>query len=168
MKVTISKLVVMAFLMGMGAVSSAEIAPYYTWVDENGVTNFSQDLPNGVKATRMSKKHRFGILDLPDPPESVDTSFATTENATDESDSEKEEAEAERRARQEVEAEVQRLTLARQANCDRSRQNLANYESRARVRVKGADGEYTILSDEERQGKIDMYLREIDDNCGAY
>lgn len=159
---------VTVFLLGAGAASFAQNAPYYTWVDENGVTNFSQDLPKGVKATRMSKKHRFGILDLPDPSKSADVSDPTAENSNDQSESDKKDAEAERRAQQEVEAEVQRLALARQANCDRSRQNLTSYESRARARVKGADGEYTILSNEERQRKIDMYLSEIDDNCGAY
>lgn len=32
---------------------------YYTWIDENGVKNYSQRNPRGYKARRVSKTHKF-------------------------------------------------------------------------------------------------------------
>ncbi|MFP6807288.1 MAG: DUF4124 domain-containing protein [Pseudomonadales bacterium] len=146
------------------AMASAE---YYTWVDENGVTNYSQEPPNGIETTRYSREQRFGILQADEPEVGTPAPFNPGSYADEMSDYE---TPAERRADMEVDAAVAQLTASRKANCDRARKNLSNYKNRGRVRVIDADGdgEYRILSVEERQSKIDLYIGQIDENCGAY
>ncbi|HAK52927.1 MAG TPA: hypothetical protein DCM54_13640 [Gammaproteobacteria bacterium] len=55
-------------LLAIFAVSSAFAAEYYTWVDENGVTNYSQRSPEGYSAEHITESQRFGRRKLEKQP----------------------------------------------------------------------------------------------------
>ncbi len=136
-------------------------APYYTWVDDNGVVNYSQEKPRGIDAKLVSRKHRFGENfgtrrnSAPKPVTGQTAAPSISGPVADiNRDAEK--------TIQEIEAEVQ---AQRAQACQRALDNMQRYSSRGRIRVRGADGEYRIATDEEKQRTIDDIQAQIDENC---
>jgi hypothetical protein len=133
--------------------------PYYTWVDEDGVTNFSQRIPRGVDADFVSESRAFGIKkpvsQQDDPPGSATDSEAG-QAPGDDVDMDKE--------RQAVKDEMARV---RASNCDIGKRNLAKLQAYARIRVRGGDGGERVLTDEEKQRRIRSAQKTIKENCGS-
>jgi len=57
------------------------------------------------------------------------------------------------------------IAIAKRENCDRAKKNLTNYTNRGRIRLEDDDGEYRILTDEERQENINEFQNGIKENC---
>jgi hypothetical protein len=71
-------------------------------------------------------------------------------------------AEAASPEREEVEQEIARI---KQANCEGARRNLAKLEAFARIRVRGEDGQERMLTDEEKQQRLQQERITISENC---
>lgn len=136
---------------------------YYTWVDEKGVRNYSELDPKNQNATFVTRATpRFGYQKQPEPgPEQTiqqrnppTGSSAGTTTPGDDS-----QMQAERDQVQQAIAKV------KQSNCEVGRRNLAKLEAYARIRVMENDGTERVLSDEEKQAKIDSAKKTISDNC---
>ena len=156
----LSRIIITIFLTVLGQGSYATEAPYYTWIDENGVVNFSQQNPTGVDARLITKEHRFGekIIEKPsDEPVPVPPLVAPPE-------SEDLNAE-EKRIQEKFEKTMKEIAIAKRENCDRAKKNLTNYNNRGRIRLQDEDGEYRILTDEERQENINKFQNGIKENC---
>lgn len=139
-------------------------AEVYRWVDENGVVNYTQLKPEGVEAERVSAAT--GTRVRPDrsserrsrPGQAADGANAAPALSEDQQQMLSKLQEAER-ARQE---EVARI---KDANCQRARSVLERLSVRARVRVRGEDGQERVMPEEERQERIAEAQRGIAANC---
>ena len=135
--------------------------PYYTWVDKDGVTNFSQRNPRHIDASYISTSRSFGLRKAPRKREAApgqtsgSESDATQTPETDEEMSQEEQA---------VQEEIARV---RASNCSIGRRNLAKLQAYARLRVSDGDGGERVLSEEEKQQRIENAHKTIEDNCGA-
>jgi len=160
MRLTFPGLVVAFLLTISGHSSFASEAPYYTWVDENGVVNYSQGEPKGVKARLVSRGYRFGERIVEEP---VDQPAPTppVNIVTNDEDP----AAAENQAEADFEETMKEIRRVKLANCEGARASLKRYMNRGRIRLQGADGEYRILSGEERQANIRRFQSDISENC---
>ena len=156
----LSKIVIAIFLTVLGQGSYATEAPYYTWIDENGVVNFSNKNPTGADATLITKKRRFGIKIIEKPRnEPAPTPLLVAPSESEDLNAE------EKRTQEEFEKTMKEIAIAKRENCDRAKKNLANYSNRGRIRLKGDDGKYRILTDEERRENINKFQNGINENC---
>ncbi len=157
----VSGIVITIFLTALGQGSYATEAPYYTWIDENGVVNFSQQNPAGVDARLITKKHRFGEK-IVEKPKTQPVPIALPNAAPGSEDDLNAE---EKSTQEEFEKTMKEVAIAKRENCDRAKMNLTNYNNRGRIRLQGEDGEYRVLSDEERQENINKFQDGIGENC---
>lgn len=142
-------------------------AEYYTWVDENGVVNYAQRNPQGFDARFVTSSQRFGYQsDEPserevaaqDRTQQNETQQAAAPTAADERDIDVEIANEKARIDKEVAA-------AKKANCNIGKLNLAQLQNYNRIKVQGDDGQVKVLSDEEKQARIDRAQKTINENC---
>lgn len=132
---------------------SPAAAKTYRWVDENGVTIYSQTPPPSGKITIIKPP-----LPPAAPPEEIMKDLKRRQAALDEAKKKKEES-GEKEADEAKNAEIKKQ------NCKISRKNLADIERYPRVRMKMDDGSYKQLTDEERQAEIDKYTKDIEEYC---
>lgn len=141
-------------------------AEYYTWVDENGVTNYAEKNPEGYHARHITRDQRFGYRFAPrgdaTPAEDDQTSDAAADTVDPElvSDEEFDAWIASEKAR--IDAEI---AQARKNNCAIGRRNLALLEAYGRIRVKDEEGEERVLTDREKQSRISDARKTIRENC---
>ena len=119
----------------------------YRWVDENGVVNFTQQKPRDADAEAIvTNTGAPRVVDETAAP--APTSAATGENLSPEQEKMLEGLRAAERARQDEIAQI------KADNCQQSRDVLARLTLKDRIRIKGPDGEYTIMPEDERQQRI--------------
>ena len=145
-------------------VASAE-AEYYTWVDENGVTNYAQKNPQGYDAEHVSKNRPFGHQDTGRPQgNSAETSSTSTETSSTESEAEAEEEDLTSSIANERDAIAKQIAAVKKSNCELGKRNLAQLEAYARIRVE-EDGVQRTLNDEEKNDRTNEARQIIQDNC---
>jgi len=122
----------------------------YRWVDENGVTVYSQSPPATGQAEEV-KVHTSTAAPAPQPtrPGNQD-SEAGNDAAIEEGPSKEEIAESNR---------------IREENCQAARHNLDLYTNLGNKLVKTPDGLYKRLTEEERQTKIQESQRLMEEYC---
>lgn len=147
------------------SMSCVQAAEYYTWVDENGVVNYSQKAPSGIEAEHVSQSHTFGrrrsqsaprTAPPPIPDQTAQTAPAESAPVAEGQNEEVAQMEAS------LTAEIQ---ATKRQNCRQARRNLESFQSRGRVRYTGPDGEMQIMSDEDKQARINSFRQQIRDNC---
>lgn len=138
--------------LGLLCFSIASQGAIYKWVDEDGVTQFSQFPPSQQEAERVRGA----------PPPASDPAV-TRERLRErlEASDERRAAEAGQREEQAAEQEHQAL---RQRNCEAARHNLEVLQ-RGRPRVLTETGESTFLTDEQRQERLEAARRAAQENC---
>lgn len=119
--------------------TSAAEARMYRWVDDNGMTVYSQSPPPSGEATEIK----------------VNTSTAAPSQkpATD-SSPKAETAAPEKKAAGPTQAEIDESNRIKAENCKAATSNLKLYENLGNKLVKTPDGLYKRLTEEERQQKI--------------
>lgn len=130
----------------------------YRWIDENGVVNYTQQLPRGVKAQKITTR-----LGAPSVIADVGEITETGEPRalSDQQQAMLEELKAAELARQ------QEVVKIRQANCKQSREVLTNLSLTARIRVRDSSGSERVMGEDERQRRIDEAQQGIVINCNA-
>ena len=153
-KVCLAALFVLSIPMLMGA------DVVYRWIDENGVVNYTQQLPRGVKAQQITTQ-----LGAPSVVTDVGEITATPERGrqslSDQQQEMMDELKAAELARQQEVAKI------RQANCQQSRDVLANLSLTSRIRVRDSSGIERVMGEDERQRRIDEAQQGIVINCNA-
>ena len=137
---------------------------YYTWVDENGVTNYAERNPEGIDATFVSNSRAFGQRTLPRESQSRDTGRpqAATSSSTPSSTSS---VNPDSLVDEQAAALAAEVAAVKQKNCEIGKNNLAQLKAFARIRVTDEKGENRILTDEEKQARADQARQTIRDNC---
>ncbi len=130
-------------------------AEAYRWVDENGVTIYSQTPPPGQTEAETIK---------PPPPPAMDSN--ETWNNLNRQWQEMQDREDARKDQKEETTDEKETQEARARNCQAAQRNLKRLvEGRFRMRIKEPDGGYRVLPAEERQAKIEKARQVIEDNC---
>ena len=141
--------------------ASAGADTIYRWVDDNGVINYTQQKPRGRDAvainTGSEQRSRQTAEPAPPPP----TSAATGEPLNPEQERMLKGLRAAEQHRQE---EIARIKAE---NCQRSRDVLTRLTLKNRIRVRGEDGEYRIMPEDERQKRISEAQQNIARYCAS-
>lgn len=128
-------------------------AKTYRWVDENGVTVYSQKPPPSGPIT---------IIKPPPPPAvSPEEAWSKLNARKQKLDDLNENRELEKQEASKKKRENEGL----KSNCEAAKRNLAGYIARPHARQKGADGEYGYISEEARQKKMKQAKEQIKENC---
>lgn len=139
--------------LGLFGFSIASQGAIYKWVDENGVTQFSQFPPTEQAAERVT----------PAPPPSGDPD-AVRERLERQMEGFDERQQAREEARQQQIADREAKAL-RQRNCETARHNLGILERSNRMRIETSPGEYTYLNEEERQERLETGRQAVREFC---
>lgn len=153
-------------LLCVTAPAEAKEEAYYTWVDEQGVTNYSERDPkdqNAIYVTPSSR--RFGYLSLPEKEPEPEQANLSTDQTPSTSGGDAESQDPDTQLQIEKDRIQQEIAKVKASNCQVGRRNLARLEAYARIRMKEADGTERILTDEEKQQKIDDAKKTISENC---
>ncbi len=129
------------------ATASAGADTIYRWVDENGVVNYTQQKPRDKEAEAITTgpaSSRSSVRETAPVP----VSAATSEPLSPQQEKMLEGLRAAEAARQEEIAKI------KAQNCQRSRDVLSRLTLKNRIRVRGEDGEYRIMPEDERQRRI--------------
>ncbi len=141
--------IIAGWLVAMGLAQAA----MYKWIDENGVTQYTQYPPPDRNAEVVA----------PPPPPAEDPQEARKKLDTlMQSQDEQDKAAATAEGEQATTAEQAKL---REQNCQNARSNLEKLTTGGRKRVIGADGVATYLTEEDRQKRLDEAQKQIEEFC---
>jgi hypothetical protein len=130
---------------------------YYMWIDENGVTNFAQKDPKEYESIYVRSSNNDVRLNRPRSPKPEPKEKAA---------SRKQEVDPDIEIQDEREDIKEQIAKIRASNCQIGKRNLAKLEAYARIRVRGADGEERLISEEEKQERTIKARKTISENCG--
>lgn len=131
----------------------AQASEVYKWVDEDGVTHYSQEPPPAADATRV---------DVDAPPE------AEIEREREEMEETGERLEKNREQRREAEQAAEqeaRDSERREQRCADLRASLEQLTENRRLLVPDGEGDVRRLPEEERQERVAERRRQIAANC---
>lgn len=128
--------------------TSAMASQVYKWVDDQGVTHFGAQPPQGQEATTINTA-------APPPRQAPSTPAPSIEEQLD-----PEQAAIDKK----VKEDVAKQEAERKQFCETARINLAQLENNPRVRVEDA-GEVRRLGEDERQERITELKKSIAENC---
>jgi Domain of unknown function (DUF4124) len=152
-------------LLAMGALLAATAlaeADYYTWVDENGVTNYAEKKPVEYDARLVTRSYRFGYR-MPDA--DVLEEEGVDEGTSSEEEQAKEEVDPEALIAEERAKFEAQLAEEKRFNCDVGKKNLTRLETFGRIRIRGDDGNERLMSPEEMEVKKTESRALIRENC---
>jgi hypothetical protein len=137
-------------------------ADIYRWVDADGVVNYTQQKPRGIDAELVSgpANPRADVTRAPQAERPTVLSGSAAQPALNE-----DQQGMLRDLQAAEEARQQEVARVREDNCTRARSVLTRLTAKGRIRVRGEDGEYQIMNEEERQSRISEAQEGIALNC---
>ncbi len=160
-------LVAALFMVITVALAPAALAgeEYYTWIDENGVTNYASKKPRGYEAAFVAEGEKpFGFR-APEEGSDVDAGRpgrTTPDIQVNGGTINPEKMIAEEKAKMEA-----KLAEDRAYNCDVGKRNLTRLEAFDRVEIRGEDGELRLMTEAEKEEKRAASRKLISENCNA-
>jgi hypothetical protein len=129
------------------------MAKLYKWVDENGVTQYTQTPPpkGGFSQVKPPPKPP---VDPQQAQSELEERLEAFQQRRD--DAAKSKAEANKKADEQAE---------KAAKCEKARKNLTYLQTHARVRATDKAGKATLLSEEQRQARIKQANEAIKEYC---
>jgi flagellar biosynthesis GTPase FlhF len=148
-----SKLVSASLTLSLLALSSA-YAGMYRWVDEDGVTHYTQTPPINEEST---------LIEEPKPPTTPSDEAWKKLNKQRSQQQSSRETRAQKKEEQKKLAEEKEI---KEQNCEAARKNLAILQNGPPTRrMKTASGEYVRLTEEDYQQKVDEARDNIKEFC---
>ena len=135
------------------ATSSVSHAAFYKWVDESGVTHFSESPPPAGHYEEMQ---------LPSPAEEADTEQQSADAPAGIQDAAGGQPQTSSPNDDKEQAKVQ---AARELNCQLAKERLTVLENHDRIRYTETDGKVRLLSDEEKQAKLGEARKMMEEMC---
>ena len=123
----------------------------YKWVDENGVTQYTQTPP--------PKGDFVGVKDPVKPAIAPEEAKKQLQERVDAFQKRRDDT---GKAREEAEKKKTEDDK-KLADCEKSKKNLANFKANSRIRFTDKDGSVTVMPEEERQKK----MQEMQDNINT-
>lgn len=140
------------------AVTATAEEEYYTWIDENGITNYAERNPEGVNATFVSRNQSFGQRAGRDTAQEGSKASPASKPSGPDPDALVGEQAAILAAER---ADIQRK------NCEIGKNNLAQIKAFSRLRVTDENGQTRILTEEEKEARADVARQTIRENCSG-
>lgn len=150
----------------------------YRWVDASGTVHYGQVAPVGVayEVVRPGNDPAGRPPTLAEPARPGAAPGGAQGPAPADAPAEQGSAvasprlsDAQRRMQEELEATEQKrlaeLRAEREENCRRAREQFEQFTTYRRIRMRGPDGEYVILGEDERQQRIEEAKQAILLNC---
>lgn len=141
-----------------GSVDHSRADEMYRWVDKNGVLNYSQIKPEGVKAEKVVTR---GTL--------TSIKSETAPPPASEAGNQPKLTEEQQRKLDELKAlsaqEEQQVAEIKRAKCEKSQKLLERLKLKEHVRIRENDGSERTLGEDERQQKIQNAELGIATNC---
>ncbi len=134
------------------AVAEAEAA-MYRWVDDNGLTHYSQIAPPSGS---------FEVIESASQPA---TSGQDTVDDLNQQWQQMQDRGAVRKERAEEQKAEQERAALRQANCETAKNNLEILQGPPNRLIKTAEGNYRRLTEEERQERIEQAKEIMEKSC---
>ena len=128
-------------------------AKTYRWVDEKGVTIYSQSPPPSGKATIINPPPKPAAA-----PNEIMKDLKRQQTAIDDASKKKQETAQEREQKAKNEE-------TKKQNCAVARKNLEMVQQHPRARIKKEDGSYKTLSPEERKVEIEKNTKYVEEFC---
>ncbi len=155
MRMTVAKMPALCGLaVGLALAAPLQADEIYKWVDEEGVTHYSQQPPPSGDAARVG-------VDKP-PDEEI-------ERERQEMQETGERLEAQREERREAEQQARKAAgerEEREQRCADLRSSLKKLTENRRLLVTDGDGDVRRLPEEERQERVAERRRQIEEECG--
>ncbi|MES2917330.1 MAG: DUF4124 domain-containing protein [Pseudomonadota bacterium] len=157
MKKTIALASLLALALGIPA---AEAAKFYKWTDEKGVTHYTIDPPPaGARSSEVRIKTRsYSNAEEPGAAAAKGTPATGQKAAPGKAAGVKAEAAKEQKP-------VPKGPEQYAEKCKNLRSNLQAMQEHAQVRVQDAGGEARVLTDDEKNSRLDATQREIKAFC---
>jgi len=151
-----SKYLRICALLLLLCISAASHADLHKWVDANGVTHYSENVPSGQESTTVKTP-------VAPPPDSANSSALKDEvekaNAMVEAHKRKVAAE------EQQEAANRKAAADKNARCGYEKNRLQGLQQANRVATFGPDGQKVYVSDAERQHMIDQAQNAVSNYC---
>lgn len=128
--------------------TSAMASQIYKWVDDQGVTHFGAQPPQGQDATSINTATPPPRAPAPAPAPAAPSDDAQQKTIDDK-----------------VKDQVVKQEAERKKYCESARTNLAQLENNPRVRIEGDNGELRRIGEDERQQRITELKKSIDETC---
>lgn len=144
-----------ALIAGIVVCTTAQAA-IYRWVDDQGVVHYTETPP---PAGNQDRGQRMRTLGAP---------TGAVEQGRQRSEAVKQQLEAIQTQRQETtkeQAQQQAEATRRASSCSAARENLAKLQIQTNRRVRDAEGNVTVMTEEERAKHIDEAHQVIEKNC---
>lgn len=152
---TVAKMPAMwGLALGLMLCAPLQAGEIYKWVDEEGVTHYSQQPPPSGEAARVG-------VDRP-PDEEIERERREMQETG-------ERLEARREERREAEQQAQEKAAEREQReqrCADLRSTLKKLTENRRLLVPDGDGDVRRLPEEERQQRVAERRRQIEEECG--
>ena len=133
--------------------SGALAGKVFKWIDDEGVPQYTDQAPTDREYTVVET---FGA------PKSAEAALKRRAEAASAAAAAGEETGDDFEAQK---LERERQAKVREENCKNAQINLKTMKENARVRILGDDGEYSYLSEEERQSQINRASEIIANSC---
>ena len=140
-------------LLILAGLATGAQATMYKWVDENGVTVYSQTPPATGKSTEVKPP--------PPPAESPETARQRLNQRLQKL----EDAAEDRELVETKQNEQEKRSDVFKANCSAAQNNLRNLEGNPRKLVGRPDGSYVRLDEEERQELLQKSREQVEKFC---
>lgn len=144
------KIISILFLLVFIPLSSSSAV--YRWTDNDGNTHYGERPPNRNEATHIQ---------VPRSPKNNAEPAKKLKSLRQEILQQTQDSKKIKSEKKKEEAERKRLL----EECKALRETLVQYTNNPRISEKGEDGEYTILSQEQRQNQIRKINNKINDLC---
>ena len=170
---TVFLLLCVSILSPILAPALAQADVMYRWIDKDGVLNYSQVEPQGVKAEKVITRGSITASTTAKARSSAgktDPDAPALDGLPPAEDGPKLTAEQQRKL-DELKAlhaqEEQKVADIRKANCDKSRSVLERLTQSARIRVREGSGDERVIGEDERQKRIQEAQVGIASNCNG-
>ena len=137
--------------------SSSIAGGIYTWTDKQGEVHYGDRVPQEFKKNASTLKRHYSRA----PSAKTKASVNTLQQKLDKLNNRKKLHAEQEESAQKTLAEKNQL----KKNCDLARSNLSTIQKRSRVRVKEENGDYRMLSDEEKTKKESALKKQIEKFC---
>lgn len=129
----------------------------YKWIDEHGITNYTQYRPVDYETKQKVK--------VVVPPASPKTDSGVAQKRLESQLKTLADNQAEREETAKTRAEASKEKKQRTENCEKARNNLTKLTTGGRKRIVGPDGVARYLAEEERQELIADAEKQVKESC---
>ncbi len=149
-----ANLIVAFFIISLILLTPAA-ARTYRWVDENGHTVYSQSRPPSGDAT---------VIKPPPPPPPASEQGDTMKKLKARLDALNKDNEKKNMAKEEKDKAAKKADIKKR-NCQTATEHLTTLEQHAQLKMKMDDGNYKMLTEEERAADIEKAKKAIEKYC---